>query len=139
LEHAVRRRRLIILVALAAVFTLVWKLLPHSDQVGELAYRPPDSKLENAVQVLNATDTRRLALAATRSLRSAGFDVVALGNDEPRDSTVIVVRRGPAEFGSRIASRLGVGTVVAAPDSLALVAATVILGPDYQPPPSMIP
>lgn len=139
MEHAVRRRRLIIIVALAAFFALLWKLWPHSDQVGELAYRPPDSRLENAVQVLNATDTRRLALAATRTLRSAGFDVVALGNGEPRDSTVILVRRGSADFGSRIAARLGVGTVVAQPDSLALVAATVILGPDYQPPPSIIP
>ncbi len=139
MERALRRRLIQLALATIVVVTLSWLLWPATQPATGLAYAPPESGLENSVQVLNGTDRRRLALAAARFLRSRGIDVVDIGNGDPRDSTVALVRRGTSSLAERIVGQLGVGRVEEAPDSQSLVAVTLILGADYQPPVGPIP
>lgn len=87
------------------------------------------------VEVLNTTSRPGLARAATRQLRDAGLDVIFFGgSDTPVDSTLILVRRGPADRGKRVARALGVGRVELRPDSLRRVDVSVLLGKDWKPP-----
>ena len=83
--------------------------------------------------MLNTTASVGLARAATRLLRDAGLDVVYVGSDAgaPLDSTEVLVRRGPAPAGARVARALGAGVVRPAPDPGRLVDITVRLGRDF--------
>ncbi len=85
------------------------------------------------VEVLNTTPAPGLARAATRLLRDGGLDVVAFGSDTGKalDSTQVLVRRGPAAAGARVARTLGVGTPRSVPDPGRLVDVTVRLGRDF--------
>lgn len=88
------------------------------------------------VEVLNATERRGLARRGTRLLREGGVDVVFYGTaDTTVDSTLVLVRRGEERVGARVARALGVGLVRPAPDTLRRVDVTVLLGPDFRPPP----
>ncbi len=121
---------MVLLVLAAAV-----RLWPKTDQVQGHAYPVPSGASGLVVEVLNGTDRRGLARAASRALRREGHDVVFFGNaPAPAESTTIVVRRGKPSTGERLRTGLGVGVVDVQPDSLRRVDASVILGPDYQPP-----
>jgi hypothetical protein len=98
------------------------------------ADRPvPGERDRIVVEVLNATSAAGLARAATDRLRDGGIDVVLFASDTGAalDSTQVLVRRGPAEAGERVAKVLGVGVPRAAPDPGRLVDVTVRLGRDF--------
>jgi hypothetical protein len=89
------------------------------------------------VEVFNASGRPGLARVGTRVLRRVGIDVVSMGN-APSDSgaldtTRIVMRRGSVETGAAIRKALGVGRVMAQPDSTRLLDASVFLGGDFSP------
>lgn len=88
------------------------------------------------VEVLNATGTRGLARQGTALLRDLGFDVVSSGNAPSRvDSTTVLVRSGRMEWGALAAKGLGGARVEARPDSSHYLDLTILLGPDWRPPP----
>ncbi len=92
------------------------------------------------VEVLNGSGRQGAARIATRLLRRAGFDVVYFWTAPDRvDTTRILVRRGSLEQGEWLQQVLKVGTVRAAQDSTRRLELTVILGPDWKPPPGVIP
>lgn len=91
-------------------------------------------------EVLNATRRSRLARAGTAQLRRDGIDVVFFGTaDTILDSTLILIRRGDADAGSRVVRSLGVGRVVVKIDTLRRVDVTVLLGHDFHPVPGLVP
>jgi len=89
------------------------------------------------VEVLNAGGHAGAARVATRVLRQAGIDVVAIGNAPagaaPLESTRIVVRRGDVGVAAPVRAALGAGHIVLEPDSTRLVDASVLLGGDFAP------
>lgn len=88
------------------------------------------------VEVLNGSGRQGLARAATRVLRQAGFDVVYFGTaDGPVAATVAVARRGDSGAAARVARALGASRVRVSVDTLLRVDVSVLLGPDYRPPP----
>lgn len=92
------------------------------------------------VEVLNGTDRRGLARHATRVLRAAGFDVIYFGSVPPRPApTEVLARRGDAGAAVRVGRALGFGRVRLERDTLRRVDVTVLLGPDYAPPPGIRP
>lgn len=133
-----RRGRVVVLALIGlglvlAVFATWFRI--HERPV---AVRPQDRPIPGegdrvVVEVLNATKVLGLARAATRRLRDAGIDVVAVGSDTGAvlDSTQILVRRGPREPGERVANALGVGRPRVLPDPSRLVDVTVRLGRDF--------
>ena len=91
-------------------------------------------------EVLNATRRSRLARAGTAQLRRDGIDVVFFGTaDTLLDSTLILIRRGNEEVGSRVARSLGAGRVVMRIDTLRRLDVTVLLGEDFHPIPGLVP
>ena len=88
------------------------------------------------VEVLNASDVRGLARRATMRLRDLGYDVVSSGNaGERREGTLVLVRRGDAAIGERIARGMGGATVESRPDSSRYVDVSVLVGGSWRPPP----
>jgi len=88
------------------------------------------------VEVLNASRVRGLARRATMRLRDLGYDVVSSGNaSETRDSTLVLVRRGDAAIGERIALGMGGARVETRPDSSRYVDVSVLVGGSWRPPP----
>ncbi len=94
---------------------------------------PPGTRIK--VEVLNASDARGAARAATFVLRDAGFDVVYFGNTSERhDSTVVRDRSGHAEWSQLAASVMAPAMVEVRPDSTRLVDLTVLIGARWRPP-----
>jgi hypothetical protein len=92
------------------------------------------------VEVLNASGIRGLARSGTIHLRRAGLDVVAYATaDTTVDATLVLVRRGEGDGAARVVRALGTGTVLVAIDTLRRVDVTVLLGQDFQPPPTLRP
>jgi hypothetical protein len=88
------------------------------------------------VEVLNASRVRGLARRATVRLRDLGYDVVSSGNTaETRDSTLVLVRRGDAAVGERVALGLGGARVEERPDTSRYVDVSVLVGASWRPPP----
>jgi LytR cell envelope-related transcriptional attenuator len=86
------------------------------------------------VEVLNGTRRQGAARAATRLLRSQGFDVVFLGNaDSLSPQTRVLVRRGDSAKAKYVSAALGGGAVGIDIDTLRRVDVSVILGDDFQP------
>jgi LytR cell envelope-related transcriptional attenuator len=86
------------------------------------------------VEVLNGTRRQGAARAATRLLRSQGFDVVFLGNaDSLSPQTQVLVRRGDSAKARYVSAALGGGVVGIDIDTLRRVDVSVILGDDFQP------
>ena len=86
------------------------------------------------VEVLNGSGRSGLARQATERLRSAGFDVVYLGNAaKPESVSVAFDRVGKVELAQAVANALGIKRVVTRRDSTRLVEVSVILGRDWQP------
>lgn len=86
------------------------------------------------VDVRNAGGVSGMARAATDHLRSAGFDVVSMGNADRMDSesSIVIDRTGNLRAAAEVAEALGIGTVVAMPDSNLFVDVTVELGSEWQ-------
>lgn len=86
------------------------------------------------VDVRNAGGVQGMARTATDHLRSAGFDVVGVGNADrmDRDSSVVIDRVGNLRAAAEVAEALGIGTVVTRPDSNLFVDVTVELGSEWQ-------
>jgi hypothetical protein len=96
--------------------------------------RAPDG-VRIRVEILNATATRGLALAATRLLRDRGFDVVSIGNaPTQRDSTLVIDRTAHPHWARLAGDALGQARVETRLDSSRYVDITVLLGADWAPP-----
>lgn len=88
------------------------------------------------VEVRNAGGVAGMARAATDHLRSAGFDVVALGNATSFDQegSVVIDRNGEREAALAVAGALGIDSVRSEPDPNLYVDVTVRLGSDWTAP-----
>ena len=86
------------------------------------------------VQVLNASTNRGMAREATRLLRDLGYDVVEMGNDATRDSTIVLDRSNHPEWASLVARALGGAASDSRPDSSRYLDVTVLLGRTWRPP-----
>lgn len=133
------KRVQLILILLGVLLLIAFAVWPRSDTVDGYAYPIPGQGQgqgqDNTVEVLNGTDRRGLARGGTRQLRAAGFDVVFFGNaSAPTDTTWILVGTDGGGLGQRLREALGVGVVRPELDTLRRVAATVLLGGDYQAP-----
>ena len=122
---------------------LWWRASPGLDggRTGRTLFTPQERAPEGVrirVEVLNATNTTRLAQSATRLLRDRGFDVVATGNSLTKlDSTLVLDRTNHPEWARLVASvlgRSGEGAVEVRPDSSRYVDVTVLLGAEWTPP-----
>ena len=106
---------------------------PPPPQPRARAYPIPSPEHRVTVEVLNGTRRAGVARAATRMLRRRGLDVVYFGNaDEAVDSTRVIVRRGDPGRGRDVRLALGVGRIVAEPDTLRRVDVSVVLGADFR-------
>lgn len=118
-------------------------LLPLSARLvgdgNEIAVSAPGEPV--TVQVLNGCGESGLALKVTRFLRSAGLDVVEMGNAENfhYETTKIVAKTENRAAAERVRDILGIGEVVSIPDSSLLLQVSVIIGSDavpFPPPPA---
>ncbi len=136
------RRVRLILILLAVLLLIAFAVWPRGDTVDGYAYPIPGLGEDNTIEVLNGTDRRGLARGGTRLLRANGFDVVFFGNARtPTDTTLILVGGGSDAdaLGKRLRQVLGAGVVRQQLDTLRRVAATVVLGADYQGPQELHP
>ncbi len=85
------------------------------------------------VEVLNAGGVDGMARLATDHLRTAGFDVVSVGNAPAfdQDSTMVIDRAGSLQKAAAVAEALGVRSVTNEPDVNLFVDVTVRLGSDW--------
>lgn len=129
-----------LLLTFAAVLVLGGSLLaglgggpPASSPAPESPARPAGPRVR--VEVLNGGGVAGRARQATRRLRNAGLDVVYFGNagGAARDSSLVLSRGADPGGAQRAARALGIGRVVARPDSALYVDATVVLGRDWTP------
>jgi hypothetical protein len=93
-------------------------------------------------EVLNGTTRRGLARLVTRLLRQGGIDVVYFGTATAPEAagTEILVRRGDdTAMAVRVARALGAGKVRIAPAPERRVDLTIVIGKDYEPPPTSHP
>ena len=141
--HWARASRIVTAVGMAFVVVLlgwlVWRRCCEADPAPDpLAafvpeVRAPDS-VRVRVEVLNATTTPRLAMAATRLLRERGFDVVSTGNHTVRrDTTLVLDRTGKPQWSRLVAGVLGARLVQTRVDTSRYVDVTVLLGADWTP------
>ncbi len=87
------------------------------------------------VQVVNATRVRGLARRATQVLRDRGYDVVEVGTTgQLRDTSLVLVRSGHADWGARLARAIGGASVESRPDSSHYLDLTVLVGRVWHPP-----
>lgn len=84
------------------------------------------------VKVRNGTHQPGLALAATRRLRAAGFDVLDWGDYNARQlKTRVLDRAGTIENARKVAQTLGTDSVLSDVDPALRTEVEVILGEDY--------
>ena len=88
------------------------------------------------VEVRNAGGVAGMARAATDHLRSAGFDVVALGNATSfgQAGSVVIDRVGEFKTAAAVAGALGIDSLKSEPDPNLYVDVTVRLGSDWTAP-----
>lgn len=140
-----RRHAFVALIAVGVVGGTaagVTTLRPQADQVKGHAFAIPSGDDRVQVEVLNGTLRPGLARAATRVLRRQGIDVVFFGNTDSAGRsavTLVLVRRGEAAVGERVAGALGQGKVLVRIDTLRRVDVSVILGNDYKGPDELHP
>ncbi len=149
-----RRRRRIALILVLGTATTTGLFLPrrlrhavtstNADSSAKKAVRParvvPES-VRIKVEVINATDTRGLGRLATAWLRDQGFDVVATGTApeaERRDSTLVLIRSGHADWAALAATAMGGARVESRPDSLRYLDLTVLVGRSWRAPPQTL-
>ncbi|MFQ6046193.1 MAG: LytR C-terminal domain-containing protein [Gemmatimonadales bacterium] len=125
------RRITTLIVGVAALAGAAWWVFLREPRgPGELPI--PGEGERVTVEVLNATHFDGLARETTRLLRRHGIDVVHFGTARgtPRDTTLVVVRRGDTTRAVRVRDVLGVGSVVVDPDDRLLLDVSVLLGTD---------
>jgi hypothetical protein len=130
----------VVVAALLVVAAIAGALLFENDGTTPPAANPgldarptPSINSGRRVEVLNAAGTPGLARTATDYLRSAGFDVVHLGNADERDPTSVVIDRvGKPQLARAVAAALGIPHTETRVDSSRLVEVTVILGTDWR-------
>lgn len=130
-----------IALAAAAVGGTFWltRERPSLDALADVRRVVPEGMLIE-VEVLNGTARSGLARLGTRVLRRAGFDVVLYETaPEPVDTTLVIIRRGGDRPARLLVEVLGTGRIEERPDTLRLVDLTVVLGPDWRPPPGLMP
>ncbi|MXW16580.1 MAG: LytR family transcriptional regulator [Gemmatimonadetes bacterium] len=100
--------------------------------VGE-AILSPGTGERITVEVRNAGGVDGMARAATDHLRSAGFDVVGIGNAARFDQqeSVVIDRVGRPETAAGVARALGIDSVRSEPDPNLFVDVTVRLGSEW--------
>jgi aspartokinase len=87
------------------------------------------------VEVLNASNNRGAARRATLLLRDRGYDVVAMGTTQTKQSaTVVLDRSHHPEWAQLIAKVIG-AKAAERPDTSRYLDATVVLGSEWTPPP----
>lgn len=86
------------------------------------------------VEVLNGSGIAGAARSATEQLRRMRFDVKYYGNagGGPRDTSVVLDRRGNPAAVARVAEALGIDRIEIAIDTTLYLDATVILGRDWE-------
>jgi len=145
-----RRRSAVIVLIGAGLFTVFvvtrgsWTRMATREAAVGPTERParvvPDT-VRIKVEVINATSTRGLGRLATAWLRDKGFDVVATGTApaaERRDSTLVLVRSGHADWGALAAAAMGGARVEARPDSLRYLDLTILVGRAWRAPPQSL-
>ena len=132
MEHAGLRFLITLgtLALLVAATGIWWAVRPSEDTTADLPI--PGEEQGILVEVLNGTQVDGLARSITRRLRTAGIDVVYFGSDDnnQRDTTILLVRRGDSTVAGSVLDILGIGTVRVQLDSLRLLDVTVLLGRD---------
>lgn len=118
----------------------MWLGWPWRAEAGGSAMSRVDARAPEGtrirVEVLNASEASGLARRGTMHLRDRGFDVVYYGTERPlRDSTVVLDRSNHPEWAALVARALGGVPVESAPDTSRYLDVTVLLGPDWAPPP----
>lgn len=100
--------------------------------VGEAVLSPGTGE-RITVEVRNAGGVDGMARAATDHLRSAGFDVVGIGNAASFDQqeSVVIDRVGRPETAADVARALGIHSVRSEPDPNLFVDVTVRLGSEW--------
>jgi hypothetical protein len=120
----------------ALLTTMAAACVAGASENDRIPFEEPDGD-RVVVEVLNASGIRGLARSGTIHLRRAGLDVVAYATaDTTVDATLVLVRRGEGDGAGRVVRALGTGTILVAIDTLRRVDVTVLLGPDFQPPPT---
>jgi hypothetical protein len=144
LEQSRRRSIRVALILAGAVLAggVGWALLAGDERAGAASRTPAalagDERV--IVEVLNGSGRRGIARVATRVLREAGFDVVYFGTtQQPVAATIALARRGDSAAAARAARALGSDSARVAIDTLLRVDVTVLIGPDYKPPPGIRP
>ena len=94
----------------------------------------PSPAEKGQVQVLNGTSTTGLANRASAKLKTAGYEVVSVGNSaRPYEETTVFFKPGFEQMGRDIAAILGTGKVEPAPETLTRdIPVTVVVGPDFE-------
>ena len=106
----------------------------ESTPVGEVIRSPGTGRI--TVEVQNAGGVDGMARTATDHLRSAGFDVVGVGNAArfDQEGSVVIDRVGKPEAAADVARALGIDSVRSEPDPNLFVDVTVRLGSDWAAP-----
>ena len=106
----------------------------ESTPVGEVMRSPGTERI--TVEVRNAGGVNGMARTATDHLRSAGFDVVGVGNAArfDQEGSVAIDRVGKPEAAADVARALGIDSVRSEPDPNLFVDVTVRLGSDWAAP-----
>lgn len=136
-------RWILLAIALVGLGSWAWSrrgggsVQPPTETAGAAALErlvPPETRI--VVAALNGTTTRGLARRATRTLRDAGFDVVASGNAEaPTDSSIVYRHAGDTLWAQWAARAIGGARIVARPDTSRDLHLTVVVGRAWRPPP----
>ena len=100
----------------------------ESTPVGDVIRSPGTKRI--TVEVRNAGGVDGMARTATDHLRSAGFDVVGVGNAArfDQEASVVIDRVGKPETAADVARALGIDSVRSEPDPNLYVDVTVRLG-----------
>jgi hypothetical protein len=140
----VKGRHLLALLVLGVTIALVVRQFGVVSGAGDAGGTPGAPRIQRVVpeslrikvEVLNASGITGQARRATAVLRSMGFDVVASGNADTRvDSTTVLVRSGRDDWGALAAEGLQARRVTSRPDNSRYLDLTILLGPDWRPPP----
>lgn len=138
-----RRHILNILLVAVAAFTLYQLYALRLPPDGATGNRSGDERLSNAVEksvvqvnVLNGCGVAGVGQRMTSYLRSAGYDVVEMGNYKTFDvkQSLVIDRSGSADVAKRIAADLGIDpkNVVQQLSSEYFVTTSIVIGKDFR-------
>jgi hypothetical protein len=100
------------------------------------AQQDSPEQLAVKINVLNGCGVSGVGIVMTKYCRAAGYDVVEMGNYRSFDvkESMVIDRNGTAKEAQRLAAYLGIApkNVIQQFSNDHLVAATVVIGKDYQ-------